>query len=211
MPRVSTLLSERERQKFALFLREARGEQSIRQVAVALAGENVDKADVNRRRITDYETGAVFPTVGTTCRLAEVYGIPTLRLLLRAGHVAELLRPIVTLLEVRKSTGLQVFRQAGAVFALFAFPRRGETPGQTALLREPDWDNVFSAITRLERPRGRLPRLIGLAEKVLRDSSIPSDARRNIAAEYVHTYVYEIEPLLYVLAFRQIYLEEKRE
>jgi hypothetical protein len=47
MPKGTPLLSESERREFGAYLRLARGDRSVREVAAALAGVNVDKADIN--------------------------------------------------------------------------------------------------------------------------------------------------------------------
>lgn len=211
MPRVSALPTEAERRNFGEYLRVMREDRgrSKRDVGVALAGETVDKADVNRTRVTKYESGDVIPTVATIRKLATIYRLSTLSALRLAGYAVELLRPIATVLEAGRAQENRLFSQVGVLFALFAFPRRGDTIQLTALVTESDLDNAFAEISRLRQPRGKLPHSIGLAQEALRDSALPRDARRNIAAEYVHVYVCAIEPELYEAGLRTIYVQEK--
>ncbi|MGA8574243.1 MAG: helix-turn-helix transcriptional regulator [Candidatus Cybelea sp.] len=210
MPRVPGLLTEAERRSFGEYLRMTRLDRgrSKRDVAVALAGRNVDKADVNRTRVSDYESGKV-PTAATIRKLAAIYRISTVSLLRMAGHAAELLRPIVMLLEAGRAQENRLFSQVGVLFALFAFPRRGDTLHLGSVMTENELDKAFSEASRLRQPRGRLPHLIGLARAALRDSELPRIVRRNIAAEYVHVYVWTIEPELYETALRNLYSQEK--
>jgi transcriptional regulator with XRE-family HTH domain len=211
MPRVSPLLSKAERQEFGLFLRQARENAgfSVRAAAVALAGKRVQKDNVNRARIGNYETGAVLPTVGVACRLAAIYKIPTLRLLSHAGHTVELLRPIVAMFEVGKGPRRQLFREAGTEFALYAFPRRGEAVSPDAEVALAKLERAFSLIARFDQPRGRLPHAIAPAQAALADSQLTVDARRFIAAEYVHAYVHMMDPQLYAGVCSRIYSKEK--
>jgi transcriptional regulator with XRE-family HTH domain len=211
MPRGPALLTEPERRNFGEYLRTMRLDRgrSIRDVGVALAGATVDKADVNRTRVTDYESGAVIPTAATTRKLAAFYGISTLSLLRMAGHAVELLRPIVALLEAGRAQENRLFSQVGVLFALFAFPRRGDALHLGSVMTENELDKAFSEASRLRQPRGRLPHLIGLARAALRDAELPRNVRRNIAAEYVHVYVCAIEPELYQMALRNLYAQEK--
>jgi transcriptional regulator with XRE-family HTH domain len=199
-------MTEAQRRIFGEYLRWVRQDRRLskRFVAIALAGKNVDKADVNRRRITDYENG-VIPAVETTRKLAATYGISTLSLLRMAGYAVELLRPIVMLLEAGRTQDSRLYSQLGVSFALFAFPRRGDTSDLAALLSESELDKAFSEISRFGQPRGKLPHCIRLAQAALRDSALPNNVRRTIAAEYVHVYVCAIEPELYDTALRSIY------
>jgi transcriptional regulator with XRE-family HTH domain len=210
MPRCPSIVTESERRAFGEVLRLMRQDlpKSKRQVGIALAGKNVDKADANRTRISKYESGAIHPTVETTCKLAAIYGISTLRLLRMAGYAVELLRPIVRLLGTGRRRNIPAFCQAGVSFALLAFPRRSDTPNLWDS-SEAKLDKAFSEIIRFDLPRGKLPHVMAQAEAVLLDSAVPSDARRNIAAEYVHVYVCAIEPELYETALRNIYSQEK--
>lgn len=210
MPRTSPLLSKAQRQEFGLSLRQARENAglSVRAVAVALAGKRVHKDNVNRARVVSYETGAVVPTVGVACRLAAIYNIPMLRLLSHAGHTADVLRPIVTMFEVR-NVRRRLFREAGTVFALYAFPRRGEVISPTARPALAKLDRTFSLITRLRQPGGKLPHAIARARVALGDSPLGVDARRCIAAEYVHAYIRAMEPQLYAAVCSRIYSKEK--
>lgn len=213
MPRVSSLLSKADRQELGLFLRQAREDAhlSLRAAAVALAGKSVRKDNVNRARIVSYETGAVLPTVGVACRLAAIYNIPPLRILSRAGHIADVLRPIVTLFEVGKGEGVRarLFREAGTAFALYAFPRRDEVISPTAAPLLAKMESTFSSIALLRQSRGKLPHAIALARRVLADSLLSVDARRFIAAEYVHAYVRSMQPKLYAEVCSRIYSKEK--
>jgi transcriptional regulator with XRE-family HTH domain len=211
MPRTSPLLPEAERQEFGLFLRQAREDAglSIRAVAVALAGKRVHIDNVNRARIVSYETGAVIPTAGVAYRLAKIYRIPTLHLLAHAGHTAELLRPIVAMFEIGKEARRQLFREAGTALALYAFPRRGEVISPTAEPKLAKLERPFSLIAQYRQPRGKLPHAIALARAALCDSQLTVDARRFIAAEYIHAYVYATEPQLYAEVCSRIYSKEE--
>ncbi|HEY6326562.1 MAG TPA: hypothetical protein VIW73_08660 [Candidatus Cybelea sp.] len=178
---------------------------------------------MNRRRVRGYESGTVIPTVATAYRLAEIYGVSALRLLHKAGHDIELLRPIVWLLGAREIFARasqaavspaffpDLLCQVGVLFALYAFPRRGEVLSLAGAVEEADLEKAFSTATSFDQPRGKLPHAIGLAKLALRDSSLAPEARRSIAAEYVHAYVHSMEPERYAKALKRIYQQEKPE
>lgn len=95
------------------------------------------------------------------------------------------------------------------LFALYAFPRRGDRLSLEGAILERDGHKAFSEIPTFDQPRGRLPHLVGLALAALRDPELPVDVRRNIAAECVHAYVRAMEPNIYAAVSETLYSQEK--
>src|SRR6185312_17486453 len=98
------------------------------------------------------------------------------------------------------------YSYVGMLLTIRGFPRRNE-PLALAIARgyNPELDEAGDAALAVSLVPGKLPTAMRVAESLLRNTALSTEARRFIAAEAVHDYGRAIEPELYEALFKKIY------